>query len=670
MFVGVFNNLLYNKISRGGDAMIYDVNTKNISFLKVSSHLRKVGVKNNKFMLALIDESLIGVDPHSKELTEAQKIAIYREIAINKWYYIREVVRVPVDGVIEGISYRLNLGNLTLSYLKTKNINQVVILPRQHGKTIGQIIDDSWTMLFAGTNTNIIYSNKEFKDSKKNLKLFKDIRDRLPRFLVEFVSNGKSDKDNEEYKLVANRNNTLKAMAAANSDDGADKLGRGMTTSNIYFDEFAFLTRNRIIFEAALPAWSTASENAKKAGTPYSIVITTTPNNVDTPHGAYAKMIVDKAAKFEYICFDMDDKEIDEFVQKNSSNNFVFVQYSYKELGRNDDWLKEQIRNFQGDLGKVKRELLLDWPKSTDFSIFNEEQLEKLYVHIKQPLTSLNINGYFIQFYEQPDLNTNYIVSCDIAGGLSQDNTAILLIAPDDFRVVGDFRNNKIDTDNSRKLIERIMKDFFRNAILIIERNSYGLNLLQYFMKDRVIEQRMVQEEKEHLGEKTQKDGFTVKKKTKNIVYGIDTNQRTRKLMFELLPEIVENEYDKIVSPRLYEDIAGLERKKNGKVEHSNTTHDDTLMAYLIFRYALHYGKSMKDRFKINAIPTQSNIKVVSSERDIERIEKLLTIVQAPEAMGMNNNDVYNFLVDQSSKIREKDDKMRAFEKIIDLNKN
>jgi thymidine kinase len=118
---------------------------------------------------------------------------------------------------------------------------------------MGEIIDDSWILLFSGTNTNIIYSNKEFKDSKKNLKLFKDIKERLPKFLIQFVSSHK-DKDNEEYKLVHNRNNTLKAMAAANSDDAADKLGRGMTTSNIYFDEFAFLARNKIIFEAALPA--------------------------------------------------------------------------------------------------------------------------------------------------------------------------------------------------------------------------------------------------------------------------------------------------------------------------------------------------------------------------------------------------------------------------------
>jgi hypothetical protein len=651
--------------------MIYDINTTNRSFLKVAYDLKTKNVKNNKFMLALYDESLVGVNPFDPDLKNEQKIAIYRECSINQWYYFREVVRVPAEGRIDGVPYKLNLGNLSLSYLKLKNKNQIVILPRQFGKTLGEIIYDSWIMLFAATNTNIIYSNKEFKDSKKNLKIFKDLRDRLPRYLVEFIQNSKGDKDNEEYKLVFNRNNTLRAMAAANSEDSADKLGRGMTSSNLYFDEFAFLARNETIFLAAAPAWSTASMNAKKAGVPYGITITTTPNNVDTKQGAYAKKIIEKAAVWRLECFDMTDEELNLFVENNSSNGFIFVQFTYKELGRDETWLKEQLRTFQGDLAKIKREFLLEWPRSTDFSIFNEDQLDKIVLYVKKPTNTITVNGYFIDFYESPDINTNYIISCDVAGGLSQDNSVITIIAPDDFRVVGDFRNNKIDTENFKKLVEELMKNWFRNAILIIERNSYGLNLNQYFMKDREVEPRMLREEKEQIGEKTQKDGFTVKRTTKNIIYGVDTNSKTRKLMFELLPEIVENEYDKIISPKLYEDIAGLERKKTGKVEHSDTSHDDSLMSYLIFRYALHYGKCLKDRFKINAIPNKGNIKTISSADNIQRIERVIQAANVADNMGANglNSDMFNYLVEKNRRMGNESETSSALQRILDLNK-
>ena len=40
-----------------------DYSTKNISFLKMTKILTKLGVKNNDFFLALRDTDLIGVDP-------------------------------------------------------------------------------------------------------------------------------------------------------------------------------------------------------------------------------------------------------------------------------------------------------------------------------------------------------------------------------------------------------------------------------------------------------------------------------------------------------------------------------------------------------------------------------------------------------------------------------
>ena len=111
--------------------MIYDIKTKNISFLRISQMLRRYGVKKNKEMLVLYDESIQGLDPYDKNLTNEQKVAIYIECCSNIWYFLREVVRIPADGA--DIPYELNLGNYTLTYLKCKNKNQIVVLPRQHG---------------------------------------------------------------------------------------------------------------------------------------------------------------------------------------------------------------------------------------------------------------------------------------------------------------------------------------------------------------------------------------------------------------------------------------------------------------------------------------------------------------------------------------------------------
>lgn len=637
--------------------MIYDVKTKNKSFILCSKMLRERGVKNNKFMLTLYDETLVGVDPYAKDLTPTQKFAIYRECCRNFWYFIREVVRLPADGA--DIPYQLNLGNMTLSYLREKNKNIILILPRQHGKTMGEAVFDVWILCFVTKNTNIVYLNKGKNDAIKNVKLFSDIKSLLPQWMLkDYIEDAKNDIDNQESKLLARRNNTIKVVAPGSDPDAADKQGRGLTVSNVIFDEFAFMKYNQITFEACLPAFKKASENAKKYGTPYGMVIVTTPNNLDVEAGAFCHSMIEQAGKWVFECFDLSDEELDNFIQTNSYNNFLFVQYNYKELGRDDEWLKQMIRECNGNLKKIKREILLEWPRSMDGAVFNEEQLDKISEFIKPVHTRILIdNQYNFEFYEMPDLNMNYILSCDVAGGLSRDNSVINIIHPEDFRIVGDFRNSKIDTDNFKKLIHKLMTFYFRNSLLVVERNSYGLNILQSLMKDPKIEPRMYKEKREPLGEKKQKDGFVVRKNSDTIIYGVETTSKSRNQMFDMLTEIVELEYDKIVSPHVYKDICSLERKRNGKIEHTASGHDDSLMAYLIFRYAVFYGNCFKDRFGIHPVPSRMNARTTSSVGDMQRIERIMTDVAEAEAQtGLYNNPMYQQLLRQEA-ILNKDNK-------------
>ena len=235
--------------------MIYDVHTKNISFLKVSKMLREKGVKNNKFMLELYDESLVGVDPRSKEVENSPElqVRIYREICRNVWYYLRELVRIPANGA--EIPYELNLGNCALTYLRTKNKNFILVLPRQHGKTIGVATFDVWELCFATKNANIIYLNKDRTNAVENLKRFRDIKDLMPRWLLEtYILDPKRDVDNQESKVLHKMNNTIKILSPGGDPDDADRKGRGLTTAKIYFDEFAFMKYNQITYEACLQA--------------------------------------------------------------------------------------------------------------------------------------------------------------------------------------------------------------------------------------------------------------------------------------------------------------------------------------------------------------------------------------------------------------------------------
>lgn len=118
----------------------YQMETSNKSFLEMHYFLKAKGIKNNKFFLILYDRDLAGVDPHDPRLNETMKAKILRECMVNVWYFIREIVRIPVSGgsVSGGTRFKLHRGNLALIFGFMLNWNMFLELPRQHGKTIGE----------------------------------------------------------------------------------------------------------------------------------------------------------------------------------------------------------------------------------------------------------------------------------------------------------------------------------------------------------------------------------------------------------------------------------------------------------------------------------------------------------------------------------------------------
>jgi hypothetical protein len=147
------------------------------------------------------------------------------EIRINPWYFLREIIRIPVPGGLK--RYELHRGNLAMSYCMLNCFNSITLMPRQHGKTIGCLCIYLWIYDFATENSTILFMNKAFPDSKRNLKTMKDIREKLPSYLID---KDKRDVDNLEIITKYSNNNTIRALASAISEDEADKKGRGITS--------------------------------------------------------------------------------------------------------------------------------------------------------------------------------------------------------------------------------------------------------------------------------------------------------------------------------------------------------------------------------------------------------------------------------------------------------
>jgi hypothetical protein len=232
----------------------------------------------------------------------------------------------------------------------------------------------------------------------------------------------------------------------------------------------------------------------------------------------------------------------------------------------------------------IKREILCEWTYSADNSPFSEYELQEIENFKKDPISHMFFKKrYSIEVYEELDGNREYIVSVDVSGGLSRDYSAVIISDPYDLRTVAAFANNKIDTPELEELLCYIHEQL-PNAFYIIERNSYGLGIIQHLQQNYTMNKKLFY---------TEVIDKETKKKTR--VVGIDNTQKTRPKILEAFSILVTEEPYTIVSPLIIKDTKALEVKKNGRVDHVEGGHDDTVMAKAFAKYCMiHHYNTMK----------------------------------------------------------------------------
>ncbi|ALN97877.1 terminase large subunit [Bacillus phage vB_BpuM-BpSp] len=629
--------------------MIYDHNTSNLSFLKMSKKLKDLGIKNNKFFLRLEDETLSGVDPYSPNLTNDQKIRIQVEVMRNFWYYLREVVRIPETG--GSIPFQLHRGNLSQMFLMELNVNIFEVLPRQNGKTIGAVCRYVWVVNFGTTNTKMVFSNKQLGDSKLNLKRFNDITDLLPSYLKGHF-NPKKDTNNVTSFFCDKNKNSIDVIPSPISEEQADKLGRGLTIPIIWYDELAFLKYNDTVTASAGPALGKAAESARRNGTPYGQLITTTPNDLDSASGSFAYSIMKDAVPFDEAWYDWDTDSLKEFIEENSRNDFVHIEFNYEELGHDEKWFKKQCKLVNNDLLKIKREILLEWTLANDTSPFSEEQLSTIETFSKNPIGKFYIREkYKFDVYEHmPNiLNKSWIVAIDLGGGLSRDFSSIVIIDPKDRKPKAIFKSNNISVPDMQDLVIELTTVFLPNSVIIPERNSIGVPFIQSLLRTEVAN-KIYYETKDRKGEKTVVDPKLKslrKGSSEKRIYGIYTDKTTRKIMFdEILFGSINEDPEIFIAKPLFDEIRTLERKKTGKIEHRDGCNDDILMAWLIGSYALLYGGNISKFVKVISDGIEANN--ISNDTPYKNNKTRNVINNLNIINNKNNSSFYNSFIDKN----------------------
>ena len=466
-----------------GITRYYQKSTSNSSFVEMSNYLKSVGIKNNRFMLTLLDPDLAYIDPHDPNLSLQYKQKVMFEVYNNFWYYLREVVRIPSTG--EPSPFILNRGNMAYLYLATMNFNCLLLQPRQTGKTIASAVFYTYVYNFRTQNTQVSLLNKEFKDSKDNLDRIRRIRDLLPSYIrfdaVFSVMNGKKTKvpNTAIFMEHAVNHNKLRTYAKARNELAAANLLRGQTFPLLWADEFAFIPFMKTIYGNMIPAMSKATDIARQNNVPYGILYTTTPGFLTTEEGKYAYKVMNNATKFNEAWYDLQFNQIVEIIHSNKLSNFVHIQFTYQELGYSEEWFYERCKESEWDWPLIRREYLLEWSDEAENNPFTKEELDIVKKFCKPPKKTIMIFGkYELKIFEEIPLKSNLvpkyppIIGVDPSGGVSKDSSCITIIDSKTTRVFAELRSNTISLIDFARVIEYIVVNLMPNAVVNIERNG------------------------------------------------------------------------------------------------------------------------------------------------------------------------------------------------------
>lgn len=621
----------------------YHMSTTNKSFLEMHKYLLDSGIENNKFMLVLLDPDLAKIDPHDPNLSTSFKTKVLRECLYNPWYYFREIVRVPDSGQASGIKFELTRGNLALIFCLMMNLNTFLEEPRQTGKTISSLCWYLYLFNFGTANAEMSFLNKKLDDSKLNLQRIREIRDLLPSYLKmdqAFAPDGSKVKGKNNVETLQHpvNNNRIRTVASARNKVAAASLMRGRTTPIIYIDEYAFIQYNSIIYTNMVPAFNTAAKNAKRNGSPYGMLVTTTPGMLTTDEGVEAFTMKETATPFSERWYDLSKEQISDIISSNTNSSFVYIKFTYQQLGKSEDWFRDICILMRKDWDAIRREVLLEWSNSSENSPFRSEDLDIIKGLLKQPInTVLLLNKYEFRIYEKINLKYPALIGVDVSGGYQRDSSAITVVDSYSTKVTAELNSNFISTPELAMIIYEIVSKWLPNAVVNIERNggfgsSVIARLLQtsikknlfYTIKDKVVEERIA--------------GSMIHKQTrKTKVYGSDSTKAEREQLIEILRERVEYHKDKIISPIIYEELCGLEVKKNGKVEHSSNTHDDQIFSWLWALYIYYYGGDLMNNWGITKRVLRTDADLEEAVVDIHEDKKDITNIEVIDDPEIEN---------------------------------
>lgn len=596
-------------------AMIH-FNTTNKSALQLYQLLKDIGVKNNKMHLVLLDEGLADIDPLDDNLAPEYADRVLEEIDRNPWYYYREIARVPIEDGTK-VRFRFDIASYASIQLKFLGFDLYVEKPRQTGKTVEAMMTTGLSFNLLSENSAISLFNHDDKKVKANLNEMKLYLEALPRYMQlykydiiekdgleivkELPESGKS------VSTVINKisNNTILAATAGNTEEVAAKAGRGAKTKEVVMDEVGYCKYIDITWNAAIPAFQTASSNAKSGGRLSYFQVMSTPPDIKTRQGKYLnKVIKTDALKFEPYMLDMSPDEIRGMMNAKQTG-WIYITFQYNELGFDEAWAYRAFIKMSKE--EFRRDYLLQWAVDFTDSPFDVADLERLQdmARTKRYKAIRFMENYDFKVYEYNGMspedtlryfyNRNILIGCDTATGLGGDRDSSTAVGscPETGKTIFTFKNNTLSTKEFANILMYFIQVYFRKGLLIIERNTTGVidtirgtKFEKYMYYTPLSKDQMERGIKGHIANR--------------FIYGIYQIAQIRDVLYnDMLINFVKNNKNILDCEDIVSEICTLVYNNKNKIDHDKGCHDDIVMGKLLSLFPMLYDKMFQHRFGI-----------------------------------------------------------------------
>ena len=192
-----------------------------------------------------------------------------------------------------------------------------------------------------------------------------------------------------------------------------------------------------------------------------------------TDEGVEAFTLKESATPFSERWYDLTKEQIYDIVGSNTNSNFVYIKYTYPQLGKSEEWFRNICILMRKDWDAIRREVLLEWSNSTENSPFRSEDLDTIKGLLRQPInTVLLLNKYELKIYEKMNLKYPSLIGVDVSGGYQRDSSAITVVDSFSTRVTAELNSNFISTPELARIIYEIVSKWLPNAVVNIERNG------------------------------------------------------------------------------------------------------------------------------------------------------------------------------------------------------